>query len=174
MRRWDGMDQYFIAIEPPEALSQRLTRVMSQLGDEWPVPHVTVKNPLGLGPDLAWLAPAREVISHCEPLRVALGPVRTFDTRVLYLAVTCPGLDELHRRLVEACALGREHNAIDVERPYVAHLTLARSHVDDVARVQRWLDDLEHAEPFEVHQLTVFHRELTSHYSAWSHVALSR
>lgn len=166
------MDQYFIAIEPPEALSQRLTRVMSQLGDEWPVPHITVKNPIGLGADLRWLAPAREVISHCEPLRVALGPVRTFDTRVLYLAVSCPGLDALHQRLMDACGQGSEDALFD-ERPYVAHLTLTRSHLDDAPRVQRWLEDLEHATPFDVHRLTVFHREPTTHYSAWSHVSLS-
>lgn len=167
------MDQYFIAIEPPEALSLRLTHVMSQLGDEWPVPHVTVKNPVGLGADLAWLAPARDVVSRCEPLHVVLGPVQTFDTRVLYLAVSCPGLDELHQRLVEACASGSGGIIVDDERPYVAHLTLSRSHLDDAPRVQRWLDDLEHAKPFEVHQLTIFHREPTTHYSAWSHLALS-
>ncbi len=165
------MDQYFIAIEAPRALAQRLTRVMSQLGDEWPVPHITVKNPLGLGPDLAWLAPAREAVSTWGPLHVRLGPLRRFDERVLYLAVTCPGIESLHQRLVEACATGA-HEAEEA-RPYVAHLTLSRSHVDDPARVRRWLADLDGDEPFEVRALTIFHREPTTHYSAWSHLALT-
>ena len=164
------MDQYFIALEPPRALAQRLQRVMSELGDEWPVPHVTLKSPEGLGEDLAWLAPAREAVAGWGVLHVTLGPVRSFDDRVLYLAVSCPGIETLHQRLVRACA----HEADDLveERPYVAHLTLSRRHVDVASRVQRWLDDLEADAPFAVDALTVFRREPTTHYRAWSHLPL--
>ncbi len=163
------MDQYFIALEPPVPLARRLVRVMSQLGDEWPVPHVTLKSPLGLGDNLAWLAPAREAVRGVGALHVQLGPVRAFDTRVLYLAVTCEGIVPLHERLLAACQSG---GARDEDRPYVAHLTLSRSHADDIARVQQWLGDLEREDPFEVRELTVFHRSPTTHYSAWSHLSL--
>jgi 2'-5' RNA ligase len=144
-------------------------RVMSQLGDEWPVPHVTLKSPLGLGDDLAWLAPAREAVRGVGALHVRLGPVRSFDTRVLYLAVTCKGIEQLHERLLAACL---SSDVREEDRPYVAHLTLSRSHADDVARVQRWLGDREGEDPFEVRELTIFHRAPTTHYSAWSHLPL--
>ena len=81
-----------------------------------------------------------------ERLRVALSPTPAFEARVtgvdafetpthgpgpvVYLAVESPGLDDLHRRLVEAFGAVDD----DLEGPaYVPHVTLARGGADATA-----------------------------------------
>ena len=168
------MPTFYLALEPPSYQRTRLARVMRQLGDRSPLPHITVIPPRGLGPDLSWLPPARSAVAHCQPVTVALGSVSTFHDRVLYLSVTAIGLDNLHRRLVDALRevvdLGTDVNA----RDFVPHLTLA------VARRHRTLPPhdgvvalLGDLPPFETGEVTVCRRDGQSdHYRAWQRLAL--
>ena len=167
------MLRYFIAIEPPADQRARLAAVMRALGDPWPVPHVTLKSPHGLTPDLDWLSAVRDVAARASPLTLRLGSPGTFDGRVLYLAVEGERLAELHDSLVSAVA--RLHASGDeAERPFVAHLTLkvARSEgsLPAFAPLSAALSGF-HA--FEVDHLTVFQRdEPHTHYRAWAELPL--
>lgn len=166
--------RYFIAIEPPEDQRLRIADVMRELGDPWPVPHITLKSPHGLTPDLAWLPAVRDVARRSPRQRVRLGPPGTFNHRVLYLAVEGDGLEPLHLALVEAVR-GAAAAALAVEeRPFVAHLTLtvARSEeaLPDYRRVWAPLAELD---AFESTTLTVFQRdEPHTHYRAWAELPL--
>jgi len=168
------MLRYFIAIEPPADQRARIASVMSRLGDPWPVPHITLKSPHGLAPDLAWLPAVRDVAARSPRQPVRIGPPGTFDHRVLYLSVEGDGLESLHHALVEAVRDSEVAGPALVERPFVAHLTLivARPNeaLPDYTRLSESLTDLD---AFEASELTVFQRdEPHTHYRAWAQLPL--
>lgn len=168
------MLRYFIAIEPPPDQRARVADVMSRLGDPWPVPHITLKSPHGLTPDIGWLPAVREVAAHSPRQHVRIGPPGTFDHRVLYLSVEGSGLASLHADLVEAVRDSAPAGPALLERPFVAHLTLM------VARPDEALPDYAHLsatlaglDDFEASELTVFQRdEPHTHYRAWAELPL--
>ena len=168
------MLRHFIAIEPPADQRERIADVMGQLGDPWPVPHITLKSPLGLTPDLAWLPAVREVATRSPHQHVRLGPLGTFDHRVVYLSVEGDGLESLHLALIEAVRDSVASGPSLVERPFVAHLTLSVARPDavltDYTRLCAPLADLG---DFEASALTVFQREEPhTHYRAWAELPL--
>ena len=170
------MLSYFIAIEPPVDQRHRIGAVMRQMGDPWPVPHITVMAPNGLTPDLAWLSRVREVAAQSPRFTVRIGEAKTFGDRVLYLSVEGTGLDSLHRRILEAVSpvadLVPEPSG---EREYLPHLTLARSRKEGaLPPFQELVSTLRDIPPFEVVELTVFRREDPStRYRAWKRLPLA-
>jgi 2'-5' RNA ligase len=168
------MLRYFIAIEPPTDQRARLADVMSRLGDPWPVPHVTLKSPHGLTPDLGWLPAVRAVAAHSPRQRVHLGSPGTFDDRVLYLSVEGEGLESLHLALLEAVRDSVNGGTAEPERPFVAHLTLAVARPDEaLPNYHHLAADLADFEAFDARELTVFQRdEPHTHYRAWAELPL--
>jgi len=119
------MIRYFIGIDPPAVLRERIAAVMRSLGDPTPVPHITVKDPRGLTEDLSWLPRVRAEIARLSPLTVTLGPLAHFDHRVLFLSVQCPGLDVVHERIAAHIPLPREDlPGVNAVAPFTPHLTL--------------------------------------------------
>ena len=168
------MLRYFIAIEPPADQRRRIAGVMGTLGDPWPVPHITVKSPHGLTPNLLWLPPVREVAARTPRPRVRIGPPSTFDDRVLYLSVEGQGLESLHHALVAAVRRCQPGDLLEPERPFVAHLTLMVARSDeplpDYRELTATLSDLD---AFEATELTIFQRdEPHTHYRAWAQLPL--
>ncbi len=168
------MLHYFIGIEPPADQRSRITDVMRELGDPWPVPHVTLKSPHGLTPDLTWLAGVRDVAARTPRTRVRIGSANTFGDRVLYLAVEGEGLEPLHRSLDEVVRRGLANDEVLPERPFVAHLTLIVARPDEPLPSYHHLTArLADLDPFDVAALTVFQRdEPRSHYHAWAQLPL--
>ena len=170
----NGMLRYFIAIEPPADQRARLADVMRALGDPWPVPHVTLKSPHGLTPDLVWLAAARDVAARTRRPTLRLGPPGTFDGRVLYLSVEGDELASLHDALVAAVRASHAGGDDAPERPFVAHLTLTVARSDEPLVAYDTLSAaLSGFEAFEATVLTVFERdEPHTHYRAWAELPL--
>ncbi len=168
------MLRYFIGIEPPADQRSRIADVMGELGDPWPVPHVTLKSPHGLTPDLNWLPGVRGVAARAPRTRVRIGSANTFGDRVLYLAVEGEGLKPLHRALDEAVRRGQTGGEATSERPFVAHLTLIVARPDEPLPPYHHLTaKLADLDPFDVAALTVFQREEPrSHYHAWAQLLL--
>lgn len=115
------LTRYYLALEPPSELRAALGRLMRSLGAHHPVPHVTLIAPPDLSDDRAWLEPAARVARATAPFLVRLGPLDSFDDRVLFLAVDSPEAVLLRDRLVEALEL--EVRGAD----FVPHLTLAQA-----------------------------------------------
>jgi 2'-5' RNA ligase len=149
---------------------------MKLLGDPWPVPHITLKAPDGLTPDLSWLAKARDIAARTPRFDVTIGAPRTFGTRVLYLSVEGSALEHLHRELAKIVshADGVEHNSSD-SRSFTPHLTLSVAHEGlGVPPIGSWAATLHELETFEVTELTVFRRDVPStHYQLWATLPLS-
>jgi 2'-5' RNA ligase len=167
------MPRYFIAVEPPDDQRILIAAAMRQLGDPWPVPHITVKSPLGLSPDLKWTSRVRLVAAQVAPFIVKIGPPGTFGNRVLYLSVAGSGLVELHRRVLEAFS---PVAGLDAEREFIPHLTLSISRNEQgLPPFQESVSPLQNLDPFEVSDLTVFGREdSSSHYRSWIRLPLSK
>jgi 2'-5' RNA ligase len=161
---------YYLAIQPPPVDRARLSLVMRRLGNPSPLPHVTVVEPPRLSADLSWWDAVTEVGRKSEPIQIELKGVRTFDDRVLYLAVQASSLGNLRRRLLDVLDVS---NAGD-DQPFVPHLTLL------VARRGRPLPDpknieqlVAHLDPFRAVELTLYRRDLAPQgYRAWRRVAL--
>ena len=150
----------------------RIATVMRQLGDHWPVPHITVKSPNGLTPDLKWISRVRIVAEQVAPFRVKIDQPGTFGDRVLFLSVDSPGLVELHRRVLDVVSRAVD---IDAERVFVPHLTLSISrHAQGLPPFEELVSTLRDLEAFEVFDLTVFRREeSSSHYQSWTRLPLA-
>lgn len=164
------MAQYYVAIEPPAAEAQRIARAMAALGDPWPIPHVTVISPRGLSLDLSWLPVVRAVAAQSPPFGVAFGGTGLFGDQTLYLAVESAGLARLRSRLIDELGRGPLASSRYFEdRPYVAHLTLARSRgVKGLAPYEAQVAALGDLEEFVAVSLTVFRRaEPAAPYQSW-------
>lgn len=140
------------------------------LGDPWPVPHITVKSPEGLTPDLMWLPKVREAAARSKHFSVKIGPPRAFDNRVLYLSVESAGLERLHRSIEEVFPLAKSY-LVDSsnDRAFIPHLTLSVAREDHkLPPVGAWGSTLLDFDRFEISELTVFRRDVPStHYEPW-------
>ena len=155
------MSRYFVAVEPPREQSVRIVAVMRSLGDQWPVPHITVKSPNGLTPDLEWLPVVRETVRHSVPFEVKIGRPSTFDSRVLYLSVDGFGLGVLHDAILKnLSSLNGFVSEFSIERQFTPHVTLTVARRGQtLPAFERWASALGNFEPFEVTHLTVFVRD---------------
>lgn len=162
--------RYFVGVAPPAGLSTRLGALMGELGDPWPVPHITLRSPPGLSPDVRWLGDVRAVAHAHAPFVVELDGLCAFAGRVLYLDVRAPSLVSIHDQLAKLlpeppASSGRSETG----RRFVPHLTLA------VARARRPLPLMASVSgrlgplpPFRVDDLVVFRRPRPSlGYEAW-------
>jgi 2'-5' RNA ligase len=166
---------YYLAIEPPPVDRARLSLVMRRLGNPSPLPHITVVEPPRLSPDLSWWDAVTDVGAEAEAVEIEPRGVRTFDDRVLYLAINSTSLAQLRRRLLDAISSATDvHPRAEDIQPFVPHLTLV------MARRGRPLPDLEAIEPLVAHleafravELTLFRRDVAAQaYRAWRRVTL--
>ncbi|HEY1760954.1 MAG TPA: 2'-5' RNA ligase family protein [Acidimicrobiales bacterium] len=166
---------YYLAVDPPPVDRARLSLVMRRLGNPSPLPHITIVEPPRLSPDLSWWELVVGVGAASAPVEIETEGVRTFDDRVIYLALNSPSLADLRCRLLDVITSDAgEQSSADERRTFVPHLTLA------VARRGRPLPHSEkveplvaHLAPFRASELTLYRRDIAAHgYRAWRHVAL--
>lgn len=124
--------EYALGIIPPTPYRQRIAAFQRR----WPgnptpevvEPHITVKAPGGLTPDLAWMDPVTAVCRAFPPFTMAVTGPAFFGADVVYLGIAAPSVHGLHRRLLEVIAPGRA----GIERyfegdDYVPHITLGQT-----------------------------------------------
>jgi 2'-5' RNA ligase len=166
---------FYLAIEPPRDVAIKIARVMSQLGDRSPAPHVTLRAPAELTADVEWLGRVRDAAARSAAFWVTTGPLGTFDDRVLYLVVESDGLLALRNEVLRAFeSLDERSDETSTDQPYVPHLTLC------VARGRRRLPEYEDLAaplltlaPFNVLGLSVLRRDdLSSPYRVWKRLPL--
>ncbi len=168
--------KYFVGIRPPRAHSLLIAHAMRLLGDPWPVPHITLKSPNGLTPDLDWLRRIRELAAQTPRFDVAIGSPRTFDDRVLYLAVEGAALESLHNYIAKIFSRVEVHEGGSSRaRSFTPHLTLSVAREGHrLPPIGSWTLSLNGLESFEVAELTVFRREVSAtHYDAWATLPLA-
>lgn len=153
------MTTVFLGVRPPAGPRRRLARAMAELGVADPLPHVTLRAPPGLSPDLAWLGGVRELIEGFPRFEVALDGADTFGDRVLYLHVVSEGAWLLHQLLLEALGPSPDDDGHH-GRAFVAHLTLARARGGrSLAPLADSLGALGRGERFLVRSVVVYRRE---------------
>jgi 2'-5' RNA ligase len=121
--------QYFIGVVPPTEISERIIgfqkRWKSNRITEMVEPHITVKAPVGLTDDEAWISRARERCRSFYPFIIKLGNPASFGSDVTYLSVNSVEIHELHRLLLSIFSTSLEDNREWYELDYfVPHLTL--------------------------------------------------
>lgn len=94
----------FLGLTPPPDYSARVEVFRQSIRHRITAPHVTVKAPNGLTPDLVWLPAVREACASTQPFTVRVEGVRSFGRRVIYLAVHGEGVRDLHVSLLDAVA----------------------------------------------------------------------
>jgi 2'-5' RNA ligase len=167
---------YYLAVDPPPVDRARLSLVMRRLGNPSPLPHITVVEPPRLSPDLSWWNSVVEIGATSAPVEIEAQQVRTFDDRVIYLAVNAPSLAELRRRLLGVIAPAAvEPTSMDERQTFVPHLTLMIAHRGRPLPDPEQIESLvAHLEPFRAVELTLYRRDIAAHgYRAWRHVSLS-
>jgi 2'-5' RNA ligase len=162
--------KYFVGIELPEPTRSVVRAVMVEMGDLAPLPHITVKAPGGLTPDLTWLAGVEDVARHSQPFLVSFGPPGTFGVHVLYLSVHAEQLNRLHDQLVQSVALTSSDVGNSIEGgEYVPHITLARFDAgedDRLRSAQSLASGLPPLEPCVAREIVVFRKDDDGPYSA--------
>ncbi len=111
---------FFVGTLPPPALSVRISDWQARLEHVITAPHVTLKAPGQYR--AAPLTAFGQVCGRTSPFEVAIGGVRTFPDRVIYLEAVGAGLKALHTELV--AATGPPPGAFELAG-YQPHLTLA-------------------------------------------------
>ena len=153
---------YFIGIEPPHAVKERVLGWQATFEHSITAPHVTLKAPGQLTP--AQRLACRETVAQVEPFDAQIGGVATFGQRVIFLKAGGEGLTRLHAALVKA--VGEPAGPFELGG-YHPHLTLMLNwrpmygdwH-DAHASAQAEFADLE-AQPlrFTVRQVALFQKE---------------
>lgn len=161
---------YYLAVEPPPVDRARLSLVMRRLGNPSPLPHITVVEPPRLSPDLSWWDRVSGVVINSEQVEIELQGVRTFDDRVLYIAVHAPSLVDLRRRLLNVT----DQSNVAEDQPFVPHLTLVVAHRGRPLPDPKKIEPLvAHLETFQAVELTLYRRDIAAHgYRAWRRITL--
>ena len=164
------MYRYFIGVRPPPDQSILIAGVMNSLGDQWPVPHITVKDPDGLTPDLKWLSKVRALAVQSPRFDLTIGAPCTFDDRVLYLSVEGAALERLHNDIAKlfspAGSCQTDSTSASSFTPHLTLLVARKGH--DLPPIGAWASLLDDLDTFEVSELIVFRRDVPStHYQPW-------
>jgi len=126
------MTLYFLGVTPPAPIREQIESFRKAWGSPHHrvEPHVTVKAPFEYpGVPAPVLVAVRQVCAAARPLTMRLGqPGRFGGDRVLFLALTCEGLEDLHQQVLAAVSRFVPPRPGDREGgPYHPHLTLAAS-----------------------------------------------
>jgi 2'-5' RNA ligase len=129
------MDQkrYFIGISLPDAISEQISALQSNLFDAQGmqpplVPHITLLHPnvlMTLSP-MYFLPKVKEIAASLLPIEVHLTQVDSFGKRVQYIVVESPALIKLQESLVELLP-EKIRAQYYVGREFTPHVTLAQA-----------------------------------------------
>ena len=153
---------YFVGLEPPAALKERVLGWQARFEHAITAPHVTLKAPGTLTP--AQRQACREAAASTEAFDAEIGGAATFGERVIFLKAGGEGLTRLHAALV--AAVGEPAGPFELSG-YHPHLTLLlnwRPMLGDwqgaLASAHTEFADLE-AQPlrFTVRQVALFQKD---------------
>ncbi len=148
MQAHDAGEMYFIALQPPPALSAQITAIKQGLADRWGLrhalrspPHITLRSPF------RWTAEQRTSqapgLQHWaatqRPVHIELNGFDCFAPRVLFIRVEDnPALRQLQQGLMQHLILSGAAPAEAHPRPFHPHLTLAHRDLTPTLFARLW------------------------------------
>ena len=162
------MTRFFFAVVPPEPALSVIDALRARWGHphQKVEPHITVKPPFPHeGQPERFLAPVRAALSGITPLQARLGDPARFGGAVLYLSVLCPGLQALHRAVLQALEpFAPPDPRFHEGESYTPHLTLAGTRFGvspgGLDRMEREAEgELSDLNPFTVSFLRCYRRD---------------
>jgi 2'-5' RNA ligase len=144
--------KYFIGIVPPEDIYETIENIQKQYGDNRLEPHITVRPPVTLLDQSAWLRAIEQVCASFAPITISLPWTGNFGKRVLFIDVVSPSLHALHADLISAIEpFEVADNKLYVDDSFHPHLTLGRAWCgfsqDDFAAIRKLADSYLSASP---------------------------
>lgn len=125
---------YFIGLTLPTDISSAIIDVQTSLYDDnillQPlVPHITIIQPNALSQiSPIWIKPvAKNIANNYLPLKAKITDVKTFNDKVIYLAIDCPGLIDMQKDLVAALPKDIYQRYYVGRLPYTPHITIAQT-----------------------------------------------
>ncbi|RHW43368.1 2'-5' RNA ligase family protein [Neobacillus notoginsengisoli] len=125
--------KFFIGIVPPKEYKRKIvefqTRWKNNLLSDLVEPHITIKSQGGLTSNKNWLRDVEKLCEDTAPFQLKINTPAFFDDTVLFLRVEARGINELHRKIVNA--VNPEKDLIKKYRElddYIPHLTLGQTH----------------------------------------------
>lgn len=157
--------KYFIGIVPPEDIYEAVLNIQKQFGDNRLEPHITVRPPVTVTNETAWINAIENVCSSFSPILASLPGTGNFGNRVLFIDVDSKPLATLHDAIIKAIK-PFEHvdNNQEESRAFRPHLTLGRSWCgftrQDFAVMKILADKYLSKEPvsFDAKSVRVYHK----------------
>lgn len=115
----------FLAIRPPDPITDRIVALQGACGASTFYPHITVKAQPGLAEPDRWLPALQAGLARVSPFEVRLGPPTWFGSTIVYLSVRSAGIVELHHRILALLDRAGISERFEYDgEAFVAHLTL--------------------------------------------------
>lgn len=116
---------FFIGIVPPKYLYDTILNIQQQFGDNRLEPHITLRPPIALTDETAWVEQVQAVARSFPPFTIHLPKTGNFGKRVLFIDVVSKELYQLYDQLLPSIK-PFEKPAREEDRNYHPHLTLGR------------------------------------------------
>ncbi|MDB5192996.1 MAG: 2-5 ligase [Segetibacter sp.] len=116
---------FFIGIVPPEKIYRDILHIQQQFGDNKTEPHITVKPPVALTQQHEWLQSVEIVTAAFPPFVIELTKTGMFGSRVLFIDLQSPTINELYKQ-IQTATKPFEKNHASLHNTYNPHLTLGR------------------------------------------------
>lgn len=119
--------KYFIGIVPPDDIYQKVLSIQNQFGDNRLEPHITLRPPVTVTDEAAWIKAIETVCNSLPALEISLPKTGNFGNRVLFIDVRSQQLESLHKLLINAIKpFEQQENGPVENRAFNPHLTLGR------------------------------------------------
>jgi 2'-5' RNA ligase len=119
--------KYFVGIVPPVPIYEKVIEIQQQFGDNRLEPHITIRPPVALADETAWVTAIEHLCERYAPFPLSLTGTGNFGKRVLYIDVGSVQLEVLQHELVRAIKPYEKEGSQEDSRPFKPHLTLGRS-----------------------------------------------
>jgi 2'-5' RNA ligase len=119
--------KHFIGIVPPEDIYNAVFNIQKQFGDNRLEPHITLRPPVIVTDEEAWITAIEQVCKSFSPFEIALPGTGNFGKRVLFIDVKSEAIDTLHYSIMEAVKPFEQPELKQQGQSFNPHLTLGRS-----------------------------------------------
>ena len=118
--------KYFIGIVPPDNIADAIVSIQQPFGDNRLEPHITLRPPVTVIDDAAWLRIAERICASFPPIPISLTGTGNFGKGVLFIDVKSDTLVKLHRLIIEALKPFEQAETKQQNQSVNPHLTLGR------------------------------------------------
>lgn len=157
--------KYFIGIVPPDDIYETVLNIQKQFGDNRLEPHITLRPPVTVLNETAWVNAIETICNSFRPFPISLPTTGNFGNRVLFIDVQSSTLTILHNELIPAIQPYEEADMKQQQnQSFHPHLTLGRGWCGftkpDFAAMKILADEYLAKEPvvFEAKFLRVYHK----------------